>query len=155
MGPYGPRGRLRAQRGGQGGDVIAPSIRKLVWIAGVVLVLITAGVFAAVTYRGTPMSVTTLTEGWERRFKLEWTVEAASGTTRKVSGYITSQQSGHAEFVRLLVQAFDDKGAVVERRIWAIPGGVGGGQRAYFEVPDLPSAHEYRVYVWDYSLTQS
>jgi hypothetical protein len=54
--------------------------------------------------------------------------------------------------VRLLVQALDDKGAVVERRI---PGGVGGGQRAYFEVPDLPAAHEYRVYVWDYSLTQS
>lgn len=100
------------------------------------------------------MSVTTLTEGWERRFKLEWTV-APSGTTRKVSGYITSQQGGHAEFVRLLVQALDDKGAVVERRIWAIPGGVGGGQRAYFEVPDLPAAHEYRVYVWDYSLTQS
>jgi hypothetical protein len=85
----------------------------------VVLVLLTAGVFAAVTYRGTPMSVTTLTEGWEPRFKL------------------------------------DDKGGVVERRIWAIPGGVGGGQRAYFEVPGLPAAHEYRVYVWDYSLTQS
>jgi hypothetical protein len=32
---------------------------------------------------------------------------------------------------------------------------VGGGQRAYFEVLDLPAAHEYRVYVWDYSLTQS
>jgi hypothetical protein len=32
---------------------------------------------------------------------------------------------------------------------------VGGGQRAYFEVPDLQAAHEYRVYVWDYSLTQS
>jgi hypothetical protein len=57
--------------------------------------------------------------------------------------------------VRLLVQALDDTGAVVARRIWAIPGGVGGGQRAYFEVPDLPTAREYRVYVWDYSLTQS
>jgi hypothetical protein len=44
---------------------------------------------------------------------------------------------------------------VVARRIWAIPGGVGGGQRAYFEFPDLPTAREYRVYVWDYSLTQS
>jgi hypothetical protein len=121
----------------------------------VVLVLLTAWVFAAVTYRGTPMSVTTLTEGWERRFKLEWTVEPPAGGARKLSGYITSQQGGHAELVRLLVQALDDKGGVVERRIWAIPGGVGGGQRAYFEVPDLPAASEYRVYVWDYSLTQS
>ena len=101
------------------------------------------------------MSVTTLTEGWERRFKLEWTVDTSSGGARKLSGYITSQQGGHAEFVRLLVQALDDTGAVVARRIWAIPGGVGGGQRAYFEVPDLPAASEYRVYVWDYSLTQS
>ena len=101
------------------------------------------------------MSVTTLTEGWERRFKLEWTVEAPSGGPRKLSGYITSQPAGHAEVVRLLIQALDDKGGVVERRIWAIPGGVGGGQRAYFEVPDLPAASEYHVYVWDYSLTQS
>jgi hypothetical protein len=101
------------------------------------------------------MSVTTLTEGWERRFRLEWTVDAPSGPTRKLSGYITSELSGHAESVRLLVQALDDKGGVVERRVWAIPGGVGGGQRAYFEVPDLPAAHEYRVSVWDYSLTQS
>jgi hypothetical protein len=100
------------------------------------------------------MSVTTLTAGWERRFKLEWTVEAPSAP-RKLSGYITSQPGGHAEVVRLLIQALDDKGSVVERRIWAIPGGVGGGQRAYFEVPDLPAASEYRVYVWDYSLTQS
>jgi hypothetical protein len=120
----------------------------------VVLVLLTAGVFAAVTYRGTPMSVTTLTEGWERRFRLEWSVDSSAGA-RRLSGYITSQQGGHAEFVRLLVQALDDKGDVVERRIWAIPGGVGGGQRAYFKVPGLPAAHEYRVYVWDYSLTQS
>jgi len=101
------------------------------------------------------MSVTTLTEGWERRFKLEWTVEAASGGARKLSGYITSQPGGHAEVVRLLIQALDDNCGVVERRIWAIPSGVGGGQRAYFEVPDLPAASEYRVYVWDYSLTQS
>jgi len=101
------------------------------------------------------MSVTTLTEGWERRFKLEWTVDAPSGGARTLSGSITSQQGGHAEFVRLLVQALDDAGTVVERRIWAIPGGVGGGQRAYFEVPDLPPAAEYRVFVWDYSLTQS
>jgi hypothetical protein len=124
-------------------------------VAGLALVLLTAGVFAAVAVRGAPMSVTTLTEGWERRFKLEWTVDASSGGARKLSGYITSQQGGHAEFVRLLVQALDDTDAVVARRIWAIPGGVGGGQRAYFEVPDLPTARQYRVYVWDYSLTQS
>jgi len=101
------------------------------------------------------MSVTTLTQGWERRFKLEWTVDAPSGGARTLSGYITSQEGGHAEFVRLLVQALDAAGTVVERRIWAIPGGVGGGQRAYFEVLDLPPAAEYRVFVWDYSLTQS
>jgi hypothetical protein len=93
--------------------------------------------------------------GWEQRFNLEWTVPSPSGGRRRLSGYITSRQGGHAEPVRLLVQALDASGIVVARRIWAIPGGVGGGQRAYFEIPDLPPAHEYRVFVWDYSLIQS
>jgi hypothetical protein len=131
------------------------SVQKLAWGGGLALVVLTAAVYASVSFRGTPTSVTTLMTGWEQRFMLEWTVEAPPGGPRRLSGYITGQRAGHAEPVRLLVQALDPSGAVVERRIWAIPGGVNGLQRAYFEIPDLPPAHDYRLFVWDYTLTQS
>jgi hypothetical protein len=112
-------------------------------------------VYAAVSFRGTPPSTTTLMSGWEQRFTLEWTVASEPGRGSRVSGYITSQYGEHAEPVRLLVQAVDASGSVVDRRISAIPGGVNGFQRAYFEVPDLPAAHAYRVFVWDYTYRQS
>jgi hypothetical protein len=132
-----------------------PSARKLVGIAALALAAVAALVYASGTFRGGQTSVTTLMSGWERHFTLEWTVDAPAGDRRRLSGYLTKQTDGHAEPMRLLVQALDAAGAVVERRVWTIPGGVGGGQRAYFEVPDLPPAHEYRVFVWDYSLIQS
>lgn len=127
-------------------------IRKPAWGVAPALAAVAAAVYAGVSFRGVPPDVTTLMSGWEQRFSLEWTVRSPSG---RLSGYITSRQGGHAEPVRLLVQALDASGAMVARRIWAIPGGVGGGQRACFEIPDLPPAHEYRVFVWDYSLIQS
>lgn len=99
--------------------------------------------------------VTTLMHGWDQRFKLEWSIGSGPGRARRLSGYVTSQQGEHAEPFRLLVQAFDAAGAVVERRIWWIPGGVNGFQRAYFEIPALPSAHTYRLSVWDYTFHQS
>jgi hypothetical protein len=129
--------------------------RKPVWGVALVLAALAAAVYAGVSFRGVPPDVTTMTSGWEQHFNLEWTVESPSDGRRRLKGYITSRQGGHAEPVRLLVQGRDASGAVVERRIWTIPGGVGGGQRAYFEIPDLPPAHEYRVFVWDYSLIQS
>jgi hypothetical protein len=131
-----------------------PSVRELVW-GGALALGVAALVYASVSFRGTPASVTTQMSGWEQHFKLEWTVDSAPGGKRRLSGYVTKQSGGHAEPMRLLVQALDASGAVVERRIWAIPGGVGGSQRAYFEIRDLPPAHEYRVSVWDYSLIQS
>lgn len=131
------------------------SVRKPVWGVALALAALAAAVYAGVSFRGVPPDATTLMAGWEQRFSLEWTAPPAAAGWRRLSGYITSRQGGHAEPVRLLVQALDASGAVVERRIWAIPGGVGGGQRAYFEIPDLPSAHAYRVFVWDYSLIQS
>jgi hypothetical protein len=118
--------------------------RKLVWGGGLAVALATAGVYAGVTLRGTPSSMTTLMSGWEQRFTLEWTVESEPGRSPRLRGYITSQHGEHAEPVRLLVQAFDANGTVVERRIWAIPGGV-----------NVPAAHAYRVFVWDYTYRQS
>jgi hypothetical protein len=100
-------------------------------------------------------STTTLMAGWEHRFTVDWAVEPEQGEFRRVRGYISSQDGESAEPVRVLAQALDSAGAVVGQRIVWVPGGVNGFQRAYFEVPHLPSAASYRVSVWDYSLLQS
>jgi hypothetical protein len=118
------------------------------------MALVAAVVYGAVTSRGPSASTTTLMPGWEQRFRLEWTVEPDSVRTRRVHGHATSLHGAYAETVRLLVQSVDVSGVIVDRRISAIPGGINGFQRAYFEVNELPLAHEYRVFVWDYTVHQ-
>jgi hypothetical protein len=99
-------------------------------------------------------SVTTLMAGWERHFKLEWTVESrAAGVALR--GFVTSTHGARAEPMRLLAQALDASGTLVENRIVWVVSGVGGFQRAYFEFSDLPPADRYRVSVWDYTFQQS
>ena len=100
-------------------------------------------------------SVTTLTAGWERHFKLEWTVEPRPDGAVLLRGSVTSSHGARAEPMRLLAQALDTAGDVVGQRIFWVAGGVGGFQRAYFVFPDLPAADRYRVSVWDYSFQQS
>ena len=99
-------------------------------------------------------SVTTLTAGWERHFKLDWRVESRQGGVQ-LQGTVTSSHGARAEPMRLLAQALDASGTVVGQRIAWVSGGVGGFQQAYFEFSDLPAADRYRVSVWDYSFQQS
>jgi hypothetical protein len=68
---------------------------------------------------------------------------------------VTSTNGPRAEPLRLLAQALDASGAVVGQRISWVPGGVGGFQRAYFEISGLPQAERYRVSVWKYTFQQS
>ena len=135
-------------------------VGRALWGGGIVLAGLSLAVYAGVASRDArPTSPPTaapptLMYGWEQKFKIEWSVESAGGA-RRLRGYITSQHGELAEPLRLLVQGVDASGSPQGRRIWAIPGGVNGFQRAYFEIPDLPSAHTYRVSIWDYSLRQS
>jgi len=105
----------------------------------------------ASSYLAPSGSTTTLMPGWESHFTIDWTVEP----DRRIRGFVTSRQGEYAEPVRLLAQALDSSGAVVGQRIEWIPGGVNGFQRAYFEIPPLPSATHYRVSMWDYTFIQS
>jgi hypothetical protein len=100
-------------------------------------------------------TTTTLMAGWERWFKLDWTVEAEPNNARRIRGYVSSQQGQNVESLRILALALDPSGAVVGERIGWVPGGVGGRARAYFEIAHLPAAAEYRVTVWDYSIQES
>ena len=100
-------------------------------------------------------ATTTLMNGWERHFTLEWAAETQRIDTRRVSGYVYNRNGESASNLRVLAQALDASGAVVGQRIQSVVGGVGGFSRAYFTVPNLPEANSYRVSVWDYTWFQS
>ena len=100
-------------------------------------------------------STTTLMQGWEHWFKLEWSTEREPGGEMRIRGYVTNEYGEAAEPLRLLGQALDTSGAVVGQQIVWVPEGVGGNQRAYFEIRHLPVADHYRVSLWDYSRLQA
>jgi len=100
-------------------------------------------------------STTTLMYGWEHWFKLDWSTDRQPGGDMRIRGYITNDWGAAAEPLRLLGQALDASGAVVGQQIVWVPEGVGGYQRAYFEIRHLPVADHYRVSVWDYSRPQA
>ena len=97
----------------------------------------------------------TLMSGWEHHFSIDWTTTDQAPNARKVSGYVYNQNGEFATSLRVLAQAVDATGTVVGQRIAYVPGGVGGFGRAYFIVPDLPVADNYRVSVWDYTWFQA
>ena len=100
-------------------------------------------------------SVTTLMAGWEQKFAVEWEVGPEPGGTQRIQGYVVSRYGQHAEPVRVLGQALDGSGALVGQRIAWVPSGVPGFGRAYFQIPQLPSADHYLVTVWTYSILES
>jgi len=110
---------------------------------------------AASTYLAPSGSTTTLMQGWDHWFKLDWSVEPEPGGGKHIRGYITNEYGEPAQPVRLLAQALDASGGVVGQRIAWVPEGVGGFARAYFEVSHLPAADHYRVSVWDYSFLEA
>jgi hypothetical protein len=106
-------------------------------------------------YGGTPFTTTTLMSGWEHHFSIDWATAEQGQNSRKVWGYVYNHNGEFAINLRVLAQAIDPAGAVVGNQIAYLPGGVGGGGRAYFEVPNLPVAPNYRVSVWDYTWLQA
>ena len=110
---------------------------------------------ACASYGPSPSTTTTLMSGWEHHFSIDWTAVEQSQSSRKVSGYIYNRNGEYATHLRVLAQAIDPAGAVVGQRIAYVPGGIGGNGRAYFEVPNLPVAQNYRVSIWDYTWFQA
>ena len=98
---------------------------------------------------------TTLMVGWERHFSIDWTAGEQGATMRQVTGYVYSQNGEFATNLRVLAQAVDSTGNVVGQRVAHVPGGIGGLGRAYFVVPNLPAADNFRVSVWDYTWLQA
>jgi hypothetical protein len=99
------------------------------------------------------MPATTLMSGWEEHFTVEWAATPTNGG-RRITGRVYDHKGEYAEDVRLLAQALDASGTVIDQHIASVRGGVGSAG-AYFEVPNLPAASAYRVTVWDYTLATS
>jgi hypothetical protein len=129
--------------------------RKLVPVA-VMALTATLAAGCAITTHDTvsATSLTTLIPGWERYFAVEWSAAPEAGGWRRLDGYIFNRYGEYAADVRLLVQAVDASGKVVDQRVVWGPAGVGGFGRAYFNVRNLPAADHYLVSVWDYRLIQ-
>jgi hypothetical protein len=96
-------------------------------------------------------SFTTLSPGWESKFKVEWNADPEQAGTRRLRGQITNHYGVFAESVSLLGQALDSSGNVVSQRIERVPGGVPGYSPVYFEIDRLAVASSYRVTVWYYT----
>jgi ABC-type glycerol-3-phosphate transport system substrate-binding protein len=130
---------------------------KAIRLELLISLIVTMGAACASTGATPPrsMTTTTLMAGWEHHFTVEWAAAEQNPNARKVSGYVYNQNGEFATSLRVLAQALDPTGAVVGQRVAYVPGGVGGFGRAYFIVPDLPVADNYRVSVWDYTWFQA
>jgi hypothetical protein len=86
--------------------------------------------------------------GWERLFKLEWQPGQHRGLP-VVEGYVTNVSPYETTHIRVLVESLDAAGQVTAQRIAWVPGELGGGARAFFQVPAAP-ASAYRVRIFSY-----
>lgn len=86
--------------------------------------------------------------GWERHFSVTWE-SSQHGGSQVVSGYVNNTSPYDLANLRVLVEALDAGGQVVEQRVGYLPGELRGGGRLYFEVP-IASAATYRVRVFSY-----
>ena len=96
-------------------------------------------------------SVTTTLPGvTESRFKLDWSA-TSNARGQMVEGHIENVSGWTAVNVRLLVQALDPSGQVLDQRLEWLGGPVPAGGRSYFRIGGLPAADRYRVSVWSHS----
>jgi len=91
----------------------------------------------------------------QRWFRLEWTVSGEDASPRRVTGFIHNDYGTSAGEVRLLVEALDRSGRIVDRRYQWIPGSLPPLSRTYFDVKGLPPADSYRVSVHSFNIYES
>jgi hypothetical protein len=95
-----------------------------------------------------PTGLQPLNLGWERDLSVTWESSQPHGSP-VVSGYVTNTSPYDLANTRVLVEALDAGGQVIEQRLGYLPGELRGGGRLYFEVP-MAQAPAYRVRVFSY-----
>ena len=124
-------------------------VSKMVWrVAAGMLVAVLVG--CATTETQPSASVTSLTPNAQHWFRVSWTAEPDRNGERRLHGYVESSLGEAANRVQLLAQALDASGNVIGQRLEWLPELIPALGRAYFEVPKMPPAAEYRVSVWSF-----
>src|SRR6185436_13728553 len=99
------------------------------------LSVLVAGALAGCASPGmTPSaSVTTIVQGWERQFRLEWEPLARTDGI-EISGYVNNSYGSAAGNVRVLAQSIDPAGNVLGQQLSWVHGVVPPFGRSYFRV---------------------
>ena len=114
-------------------------------LAAVLLTLATSG-----PVRAQSGFLTTLSPSWPRYFTIEWAPATHHGKAG-VEGRIRNEGNFVATRVRLLVDALDASGNVVDQRlVWLLPPDLTPGTRGYFETSIGAPAVSYRVSVYSF-----
>lgn len=92
--------------------------------------------------------------GWERYFKLTWTVDTRKGQP-VVTGRIFNDWGFPAANVRLLVDELDASGQIVDQRVAWLGFTLTPGTTAPFEIPVAHPTPNYRVSVFAFDWIQT
>jgi hypothetical protein len=94
--------------------------------------------------------LTTVSPSWQRYFTIEFTPVTEHGKTG-IEGRIRNEGNFVATRIRLLVDALDATGNVVDQRlVWLLPPDLTPGTRGYFETSIPGPAVSYRVTVYSF-----
>ncbi|PWU22483.1 MAG: hypothetical protein C5B48_10005 [Candidatus Rokuibacteriota bacterium] len=104
-----------------------------------------------------PVSVAAVSSpsGIDPRLRLEW----ESGQDRSghpiIAGYVYNDYGRAAINVRLLAEALDASGQVIDRAVGFVPGHVPGSNRSAFSVPLRKTGVSYRISVAGFDWKES
>jgi hypothetical protein len=117
------------------------------WTLAVVM-LVAALAACATTETQPSAAVTSLSPNAQRWFRVTWSAEPGRDGERRLRGYVESSLGEPANRVQLLAQALDASGNVIGQRLEWMEELIPPLGRAYFEIPRMPAAADYRVTVW-------
>jgi len=86
--------------------------------------------------------------------RLEWDARAAAAGRTVLAGYVYNDNPRPAIRVRLLAEALDNTGQVIDRAVGFVVGAVPVAGRSYWEVPLKTSGARYRVTVSFFELKE-
>ena len=100
--------------------------------------------------KGQSRFLTTLSPSWQRYFTIDWAPATRHGKTG-IDGHIRNEGNFVATRIRLLVDALDTSGNVIDQRlVWLLSPELTPGTRGYFEASISGQAVSYRVSVFSF-----
>ena len=122
------------------------------WMVAVLVAVVSVGCGTAA--RPVPSaSVDTAIRGWDRWFDLAWRVEP-KGERRDLYVHVYNDSGRSAVNVRLLAQAFDASGALLDQKLERLTAMVPARDGTYVRIANLPPADKYRVTVWTFDFLE-